>query len=65
MGKYIIMTLLWSPSLGRYVEPGEEIEIKSEAEKILLNLGAIRRVKADKSQPVVKEDQHDPISRSD
>jgi len=42
MAKYQAINLLWSASSGRYIEPGEVIELDDEAGRILLESGNVK-----------------------
>lgn len=42
MAMYEVINLLWSPSQGRYIGPGEEIELDDDAAQILLDGGNVK-----------------------
>ena len=45
MAKYKVLSLLWSPSQSKYLEPGEVVEFGDEIGMMLLNKGVIEPAK--------------------
>ena len=51
MPLYEAINLLWSPSQGKYINPGETIKLDGEIEKILLESGNVKPATIEYKKP--------------
>ena len=51
MAKYKVLSLLWSPSRGEYIEPGAVVELDDEIGGVLMGKGVVEPAKFWKKKP--------------